>query len=294
MRDSGPCARTPPPLVAPAVLPPVFLVDNLRRLHRYLQIRLTKIPGRGALFRQEHDHPASGCSHRTASVRSCEKIARKRARQTEPSAPPLQASHLLRWRRRFRLRSVILSRLLSESDAAIDRLPTHAVHHVEARLGVLNYRSVVRRGRSRALRPIPWPISVADQVVPARRRRSKGLTSWRKAGGGWIIGSQKPAGIFESEFQLKVEDSCDARFIDDGGANIIHDESASRNGLSEELAYSDRYFARTQALFCGKKPHGSALMILPRQLADGIGHPAVRHAPGVIHFALGKEGAQPL
>jgi hypothetical protein len=49
-----------------------------------------------------------------ATVRSREKIARKRARQAEPPAPPLKILDLLWWRRRFRLRSWILSQHLRE------------------------------------------------------------------------------------------------------------------------------------------------------------------------------------
>src|SRR5260370_21139106 len=47
------------------------------------------------------------------SLRSCERNARKRARQTQPSAPPVQARDLSWWRGRFRLRIAILSQLLT-------------------------------------------------------------------------------------------------------------------------------------------------------------------------------------
>src|SRR5260370_14157325 len=46
------------------------------------------------------------------SLTGCERNARKRARQTKPSAPPVQARDLSWWRRRFRLRIAILSQLL--------------------------------------------------------------------------------------------------------------------------------------------------------------------------------------
>src|SRR5260370_21838127 len=39
--------------------------------------------------------------NRAATVRGCERNARKRARQTKPSAPPVQAWGLSWWRRRF-------------------------------------------------------------------------------------------------------------------------------------------------------------------------------------------------
>ena len=55
----------------------------------------------------------------SATVRGCEKIARKRARQAEPPTPPLKMQDLLWWRRRFRLRSWILSQHLRERLLAI-------------------------------------------------------------------------------------------------------------------------------------------------------------------------------
>ncbi|MBZ5619458.1 MAG: hypothetical protein LAQ69_12155 [Acidobacteriia bacterium] len=45
-------------------------------------------------------------------MRSCEGIARKRARQAEPPAPPRKTQDLVWWRRRFRLRILIFSQLL--------------------------------------------------------------------------------------------------------------------------------------------------------------------------------------
>src|SRR5437763_1053336 len=51
---------------------------------------------------------------RATSVRRCERIARARARQAEPPAPPRQTLAFSRWRRRFRLRIDIFSRLLRE------------------------------------------------------------------------------------------------------------------------------------------------------------------------------------
>src|SRR5271157_2750505 len=47
----------------------------------------------------------------SATVRSCEKNARKRALAGEPPAPPLQARALCWWRRRFRLRAATFSSL---------------------------------------------------------------------------------------------------------------------------------------------------------------------------------------
>ena len=47
------------------------------------------------------------------AVRGWGRIARKRARQAEASAPPLTTQELLWWRRRFRLRILISSQLLS-------------------------------------------------------------------------------------------------------------------------------------------------------------------------------------
>src|SRR5260370_41352598 len=42
-------------------------------------------------------------------LRNCERNVRKRARQTKPSAPPVQARDLFWWRRRFCLRIANLS-----------------------------------------------------------------------------------------------------------------------------------------------------------------------------------------
>src|SRR5437762_4585178 len=50
---------------------------------------------------------------RATTVRRCERIARARARQAEPPAPPRQTLAFSRWRRRFRLRIDIFSRLLT-------------------------------------------------------------------------------------------------------------------------------------------------------------------------------------
>jgi len=46
-------------------------------------------------------------------VRSCEKIGRRRPGQAKPPAPPLTAHNLHWWRRRFRLRILIFSQLLT-------------------------------------------------------------------------------------------------------------------------------------------------------------------------------------
>jgi len=52
-------------------------------------------------------------AHHYRSLRSCEKIAYKPIWQAKPPAPPLQIQHLPWWRRRFRLRTAILSQLLT-------------------------------------------------------------------------------------------------------------------------------------------------------------------------------------
>jgi hypothetical protein len=52
--------------------------------------------------------------YRAATVRSREKIARDRAWQAEPPAPPLETQDFFWWRRRFRLRPAIVSQLLRE------------------------------------------------------------------------------------------------------------------------------------------------------------------------------------
>ena len=47
------------------------------------------------------------------NVKCCERNARKRARQTRPSAPPLETLACHRWRRRFRLRIENISSFLA-------------------------------------------------------------------------------------------------------------------------------------------------------------------------------------
>src|SRR5437762_13482148 len=56
---------------------------------------------------------ASTAAPENRSLRRCERIARARARQAEPPAPPRQTLAFSRWRRRFRLRIDISSRLLT-------------------------------------------------------------------------------------------------------------------------------------------------------------------------------------
>jgi len=51
--------------------------------------------------------------NRSLSLNGCEKIAGKRARQAKAPAPPLRTQHLFWWRRRFRLRILIFSQLLT-------------------------------------------------------------------------------------------------------------------------------------------------------------------------------------
>jgi hypothetical protein len=47
-------------------------------------------------------------------VRRCEKIGRKRPGQAKPPAPPLTQNDFHWWRRRFRLRILIFSQLLTD------------------------------------------------------------------------------------------------------------------------------------------------------------------------------------
>src|ERR1700680_3447401 len=67
-------------------------------------------------------------------VRSREKKVRKRTGQAKPPAPPLGTLDLYWWRRRFRLRLLIFSHLLTDQESEKDgpRLRLHPVGRVVA------------------------------------------------------------------------------------------------------------------------------------------------------------------